>query len=270
MTGPSASDVAAVFDRAAATYDEAIPFFARFGERLVALADIAPGTEVLDVASGRGASLLPAVRAVGVSGRVVGVDMAPAMVELLRRDLGAADVQNASVTVGDATQLEFGDAAFDVVLCGFTLMLLPEPERAVAEMRRVVRPGGRVVVSMPTGAGPEWAFMGELAAQFAARAVRPLPPLPAPPPDLGALLRDVGLADVTVIDEVEDFAFANADVWWRWVWSQGMRAWLEVLPDDALAELRAAAVARLAPLSRPDGSIPLHQGVRYARAVKPR
>jgi O-methyltransferase/aklanonic acid methyltransferase len=267
VTDPSTDAVAAVFDRAADVYDTAIPFFSRFGRRLVELAEIRSGEAILDVASGRGASLIPAAEAVGAGGRVVGVDLAPTMVDRLGGDLERLGFAHASVRVGDAMSLDLGDDDFDLALCGFTLMLLPDPNRAVAEMVRVLRPGGRVAVSMPTGAGPGWAFLGELMVQFAPRAVQPLPQPPQTTPlDLPVLLRDGGLDHIRVVDEIEEFSFATTDAWWRWVWSQGMRAYLEVLPADALDELHAAAEDRLRPLASAEGSIPLHQGLRYAVA----
>ncbi len=122
---------------------------------------------------------------------------------------------------------------------------------------------------MPTGAGPQWSFYGELIGQFATRASGPIPPTPGPTPDLAALLMGAGLRDIETVDETEEFVFADTDAWWSWVWSQGMRAFLEMLPDDALDELRAAAEDRLRPLAGPDGSIPLHQGVRYVIAHQP-
>ena len=269
MSDQPSDAIAAVFDRAADVYDTAIPFFARFGRRLVELGAVAAGERVLDVASGRGASLIPAAEAVGPTGQALGVDLAPAMVQRLCGDLERLGLAHASVRVGDAMNLELGDGGFDVALCGFTVMLLPDPRRAVSELARVVRPGGRLAVSMPTGAGPEWSFFGELIGQFAARAVRPLPPPPGPPPDLGALFADAGLSDVRQLDETEEFSFPGTDTWWDWVWSQGMRAFLEALPADALDELREAAETRLRALAAPDGSIPLGQSARYVMATRP-
>jgi len=264
----AASSVAAVFDRSADVYDTAIPFFARFGRRLVELAGVAPGDAVLDVACGRGASLFPAVDAVGPTGTVLGIDLAPSMVERVRADVAARGLgDRVDVRVGDALALDVDDDAFDVALSGFAVMLLPDPPRAVAELGRVVRAGGRVAVSMPTGGGPNWSFLGELAAQFGPRATGPVPPPPGPPPDLAALLAGAGLVDVEVVDETESFTFADTETWWRWMWSQGMRALLEALPEDALADYRAAAEERLRTFAGADGSIPLDQGVRYAIAT---
>jgi trans-aconitate methyltransferase len=140
----------------------------------------------------------------------------------------------------------------------------------VQELARVVRSGGRIALSMPTGAGDNWSFMGELAMQFAGRATGPPPPRPGPAPDLVGLCLEAGLVNVDVHDETEAFTFADTDTWWQWIWSQGMRAMLESLPDDARADFRAAADERLQSFNNPDGSIPLHQHVRYVTAVAPR
>lgn len=270
MSDDDTERLAAVFDRSAGVYDSAIPFFGRFGERLVGFAEVVPGERVIDVACGRGASLIPAAHAVIPGGEVLGVDLAPAMVEHLRADLGALRLDHAKVRVGNALHLDVPDASFDVALSGFAVMLLPDPGRAVAELARVVQPGGRVAISVPTGAGPEWSFMGELVFQFIGRVVGPLPPPPGPPLDLVAILQDAGLFAVRIADESEDFTFATPETWWRWVWSQGMRTILEALPDDALADFRSAAESRLAGFASPDGSIPLRQDVRYAVAERPR
>ena len=266
MAGDSGAFLVGVFERAAADYDTALPFFARFGRRLVEVAAVAPGERVLDVACGNGASLLPAAQAVGPGGRALGIDAAPAMVATAASRIADAGLgPSVDVRVGDAADLDVEDATVDVALCGFTIMLVADPARVCAELRRVVRPGGRVALSMPTGAGPEWGFQGELMMAYLPRATRPLPPPPGPPPDLHSLLTGVGFGRVDLLDEVEDFVFADADVWWRWVWSQGMRAVLEALPPDALDDLRADAAERLVAMAGPDG-IPLHQGVRYALA----
>jgi O-methyltransferase/aklanonic acid methyltransferase len=268
VSEPASAEVAAVFERAAMVYDTAIPFFSRFGRRLVQLAEVEAGESVLDVASGRGASLIPAAEAVGRGGRVVGVDLAPAMVELLRCEIESARLAQALVTVGDAARLEFRSDDFDVVLCGFTLMLLPDPLRAASECARVLRPGGRIAVSMPTGAGPDWSFLGDLLATFASRTVRPLPQ-PPQGVDLAEVLRTTGFVDIRSVDEVENFLFADADECWRWLWSQGMRVFLEALPDDALTDLRRSLERRLERITNPDGTIPLPQSARYVTARKP-
>jgi ubiquinone/menaquinone biosynthesis C-methylase UbiE len=117
-------------------------------DALLVRAALAPGERVLDVACGTGLVSLPAAAAVGAAGRVVGVDLSGQMVEAARDRAALAGIAHASFERMDAEHLEFPDASFDVVLCALGLMYAPEPERAMAEMRRVLRPGGRLVVAV--------------------------------------------------------------------------------------------------------------------------
>ena len=92
---------AAVFGRAAPTYDSIIPFFRRFGARLVELADLHPGDRVLDAGCGRGATLLPAALRVVPGGSIVGVDLSDAMLGLLAADLRRDGVASAALALMD-------------------------------------------------------------------------------------------------------------------------------------------------------------------------
>lgn len=260
--------VAGLFGRAASTYDTVIPFFATFGHRLVELAGVAPGERVLDVATGRGAVLFPAAERVGLEGMVLGVDLAPEMVELVTADLALHHLPNVSVRRMDAQCLELPDASFDVVVSGFALFLLPEPPRAAAEFRRVLRPGGRCAASMPVGANSHWDFFGPLVSTYASRAVKPMPPRPSQDCDMAAVLADAGFRQVETVEEEASFVFPDAEAWWRWVWSVGLRAPLEALPPDALTELKAEAFEHLSSLTEPDG-LQLHQRARFVKATAP-
>lgn len=111
---------------------------------LLAQAALAPGERVLDVACGTGLVTLPAARAVGPEGHVLGVDIAERMVQATQRGASAQELPQVSAARMDAEQLNLPDADFDVALCAFGLMYLPEPEQALRELRRVLRPGGRL------------------------------------------------------------------------------------------------------------------------------
>lgn len=80
-------------------------------------------------------------------GRVQGVDLTPAMVEKAGEEAAAEGIGNAEFAVGDATALEFDDASFDGAVTRFSFHHIPAPRRVLAEMARVVRPGGWVIVS---------------------------------------------------------------------------------------------------------------------------
>jgi SAM-dependent methyltransferase len=129
------------------------------GERLVRRVGIGRGEDVLDVACGTGNA---AIRAARAGGRVVGVDLTPELFDAGRR---LAD--EAGVTVewveGDAEELPFPDASFDVVLSTFGVMFAPRHRVAAAELARVLRPGGRLGVCSWTPEGSQGTCFRRLA-----------------------------------------------------------------------------------------------------------
>jgi ubiquinone/menaquinone biosynthesis C-methylase UbiE len=266
---PGAKGVAEVFGRACASYDSVIPYFATFGRRLVERARVDAGEDVLDVACGRGASLLPAAAAVGPTGSVTGVDLSTEMVAALTTDPEVLAQPRVSVWEMDGEALDFPDCSFDVVLCGFGIQLMPRPRTVAAGFLRVLRPGGRVALSAPNETSPGWGFILPLIGRYAGRATRPMPPLGGPDPDFAAIYQAAGFEDVTVTEEVAHFVMEDEDAWWRWAWSVGLRAFLEPLPPDALGELRTDVFAHLRTLVRSDG-LHLEHRARFLLGRRPR
>ena len=102
---------------------------------------LAPGGSALDVACGSGKLTAELVKLAGPSGRVVGLDFSPQMLEIARRDHRGIEFLE-----GDALNLPFDDASFDASTIAFGLRNLADPLRGLREMLRVVKPGGRAVV----------------------------------------------------------------------------------------------------------------------------
>jgi arsenite methyltransferase len=111
------------------------------------LGPLEPGEHVLDVGSGAGTDSLVAAQMVGPEGRVTGIDMTPEMLEKARagaRELGA---ENVEFVEGEAEELPFPDASFDVVISNGVIDLVPDKDAVLSELYRVLRPGGRLQIA---------------------------------------------------------------------------------------------------------------------------
>jgi SAM-dependent methyltransferase len=116
--------------------------------RMVGLAGIGPGAQVLDVASGPGEPAVTAARRAGPSGHVLATDLSADMLGYGRKRAAELDLANIEFRRMDAQALELPAAAFDAVLCRWGLMFLPDLEAALAGFHRCLRPGGRLVAAV--------------------------------------------------------------------------------------------------------------------------
>ena len=112
-----------------------------------AIGAIPVGSTVVDIGCGAGTDLLVAARRTGPNGRAIGVDMTEAMRRRAARGAADAGIENVDVREGDATRLPLDDGSVDVVISNGVLNLVPEKKRAIAEMARVLRPGGRLQIA---------------------------------------------------------------------------------------------------------------------------
>lgn len=106
-----------------------------------------PGMTALEVGPGNGRYTVAAARHVGPEGRVVAVDIEPRMIERVTRRAAAEGVTNVEARVADVYDLPFEEGAFDAAYMTAVMGEIPQPERALAELYRVLRPGGTVALS---------------------------------------------------------------------------------------------------------------------------
>src|SRR5215471_4121252 len=110
----------------------------------IAIGPIHVGETVLDIGCGAGMDLLLLARRTGATGHAIGVDMTDLMVERARKSAAAVGLKQVEVRKGDATALPVADDSVDVVSSNGVINLVPEKERAFSEIRRVLKPGGRL------------------------------------------------------------------------------------------------------------------------------
>ena len=142
-------------------------------------AEVAPGMTVLDLASGTGEPALSLAKALGPQGRVVATDLVPEMLEFAKENAAAQGISNIEFRVADAEQLPFPDQEFDRVTSRFGIMFFPDIAKAMSEIRRVLRPGGRVCFAVFGSLDENPMFQVSLG-PFLKRVKMPPPPPDAP------------------------------------------------------------------------------------------
>jgi demethylmenaquinone methyltransferase/2-methoxy-6-polyprenyl-1,4-benzoquinol methylase len=148
-----AAQVRSMFDRVAGVYDLVNTVMTaglhhRWRARAADLARVGPGDRVLDVATGTGDLALELARRVGPDGEVIGSDFSDVMLARARvkAEAAASDAARPRFEWGDALALPYADGSFDAATVGFGARNFSDLAKGLAEMARVVRPGGRVVV----------------------------------------------------------------------------------------------------------------------------
>jgi SAM-dependent methyltransferase len=268
--------VAAGWERQQATWwDATLPV----SERLVGVLDPRPGETILELAAGIGETGFVAASRLGPGGRLLSTDVAPEMVDGARRRAALlGGLENVEFRVADAAALELGDTSVDGILCRFGIMLVVEPPAAAAEMARVLRPGGRVALSVWASAdeNPWIAAAGRAAVELG---LLERPGLDAPGPfrfaDSGrlvGLLESAGLSVTSVEDVPIVWRVPSLDDWWDATrdMSRMISVLLERLDDGQAALLRTTAETAIRPFVGSGGAVAVPGLARVARAQTPR
>ncbi len=248
------------FDGVADLYDQVLPFFASFARQTASALSLPPDAQVLDLAAGRGAL---SRELAGRAGRMVAVDAAPRMVELLRRDLPAVESH-----LMDAAALGFPDAAFDLVVAGFAVHIMADPVAAVAEVKRVLRPGGQFAFTIPGRAdgspGPWTDPADDLIDEYRKYRVAGAGFQPNDA-DEEELLEAAGFTDISWQTLQVAIPVPDGETYWRFSQSHGVGTVISSLTDDKRAELHDRLVA----LVEAAGGMTLRRPATLALARRP-
>ena len=228
---------------------------------LIAAADLHAGERVLDVACGTGLIARLAAEYVGPTGAVTGIDLAADMIDVARST--PAPVQPViDWHVGDATSLPFADEQYDVVTCQMGLMFMADRAAALSEMRRVLVPGGRVVINTPGAIQAPFALMEQAIVEHISadlggfvRAVFSM----HDPVAVADLLRTAGLRDVAAHESSATFRLpAPAEFLWQYINLTPMGPFVASATESAREALERQVVETWHPYVV-DGATPLDQ-----------
>ena len=250
--------VTAVFDEVAAGYDSpALRFFPFSADRVVSRLRPAPGSKILDAATGTGALAVALAQAVGPTGRVMGIDLSPAMLDRAAHNIGKMALDNVDLFEMDAEAPEFRSGYFDAVTCGFGLFFLPDMAVALKQWRRVTRAGGTVLFTSFT----ERAFAPLAEHFFAALEDFGLPAEDArlasqrllSAESCRALMEHAGFTAIEQHTDQLGYHLRGPEEWWEVVWQSALRRVVMRLPAERRAEFQRQHLAQLQSLVTEDG-----------------
>ena len=224
-----------------------LSFWDRFGAATVARLPLAAGDSVLDLCCGAGASAIPAARAVGSAGRVLGMDVAEPLLELARARAARAGLANIEFRYEDATCTGLPDGCFDAVVCVFGVFFAPDMPAFAAEMWRLVRPGGVLAI---TTWGPGlfepantcfWESVGAVEPSLV-RAFNPWDEITTPPALAGLFPR---AAVPAVVAAPGQHQLDRPDSFWDIVLGSGYRATIDALSHDQRERVHQRPLSQL-------------------------
>ena len=183
-------------------HDKSVHFWNELTRELIAVSQLDAGQRLLDLASGTGDPAVTLAERVGPTGHVVVTDLAPQMIAIARENAARAGLRNLSFDVVDAHTLPYPDANFDRVTCRLGVMFFWDCPRALAEVRRVLKPGG-VASFVAWGPVEQNEYLRVVMGPFKKRQPLPVPPAGAPQPyrfgapgSLSTELREAGFSKV--------------------------------------------------------------------------
>ena len=241
---------AATYDAAADHYNEApLAFWDRHGSRTVAKLRLRPGSRVLDVGCGAGASAIPAAVAVGPQGYVTGIDVAENMLALARSRAEAKRLGNVTFAMADMAASGLPEASYDAVVSVFSVFFVADMERQIAELLRLLRPGGQLAVTVwgPRAFEPAGTMFQEELRRLRPDIAEPSRPWQrlTDPEGLRRLLLDGGGVD-PVVDMVADSQpLDRATDWWTIALGSGFRWQIDQMTDAERTTLRYRMTERL-------------------------
>lgn len=271
MNDPQSEQVARLanlFDAVAASYDAVeVAFFGPIADELVFRLAPIPGERALDIGCGTGQVVRRLAEAVGVAGRVVGIDLSPAMVHEARAKMAAAGLADVDFRVMDARDPDLPEGSFDVIAASLVLFFLPDPAAALRAWSRLLTGSGRAGITTFAARDPRWEEVDSVFDPYLPPAMLDARTSGAGGPfatdeGIAGLFTEAGFEAVQTWQTEVDVVFDDVAHWHRWTMSIGQRAMWHAVPVERHPEVLGQAAERLRECVAADGRIHVWQNVR--------
>lgn len=261
---------ARTYAAAADHYDRpSLSFWDRFGAETVSRLRLRPGQTVLDLCCGAGASALPAARAVGPAGRVLGIDVAEPLLDLARTRAAREGLANADFRYGDAAATGLPGGRFDAVVCVFGVFFAADMTAFVGEMWRLVAPGGTLAITTwgPGLFEPANSCFWDAVAAIEPSLVRAFNPWDQITTEaaLAELFTSAAVPRPVVAAAPGHHHLCHPDQFWDVVLGSGYRATVDALSPGQQTQLRDSLIRRM----RAAGITALRTDVLFGTARRP-
>lgn len=268
---PDSDQIARLFDLLADGYDRAaLRFFPFAADRVAQRLAPRPGEKILDVATGTGAVAVALGQRLGGGGRVMAVDISGRMLDRAYANVRRMALHNVDLHPMDAAALEFRSGYFDAVTCSFGLFFLQDMVEALREWRRVLKPGGRLLLTS-FGAQAFQPLVAWFCESLWESGGPVLDPADFPWQRLASadvctrLLAEAGFENIECVSDQLGYHLQQPQEWWDIVWNSGFRGYLAGLDDPALERFREQHLERVG-AGFSDGTLWLDVPVLFASA----
>jgi ubiquinone/menaquinone biosynthesis C-methylase UbiE len=246
-TNDAKARVVLTYNAAADFFDTpALSFWDRIGRRTVERMPLKLGSCVLDACCGSGASAIPAAKAVGAGGRLLGIDLAENLLRLARGKASQLGLTQAEFRLQDIEELDPSAETFDAVICVFGIFFVPDMASGVRSLWKVLRSGGQLAI---TAWGPRVLEPGSSAFWHAVRNERPdLYKSFCPwerinePHALASMLLEAGVHTEDVVAEAGVQPLRSPEDFWTIAMGSGYRGTIEQLAEETRKRVRQATL----------------------------
>lgn len=269
-----------LWNKVAPNYGKLGPdYWDEFGERLINLAHIKEEVNILDIGTGRGATLFPASRRVGVNGRIIGTDISGNMVKMTNEEIARQNIKNSKVLQINMEEINFPDEYFDNIISGFSIDYILTNDNYFLNILRMLKKDGQLSFSIwgvqndqkwLTDIVNEYLITNKNAKDKNANDKNILLKKFDTVEDVRRLLEDVNLNNIEIFEEENEVVYLDQDQWWDEMWNSAVRSIfesIEKLGQNKFDDFRLKVNNALQSYKREEG-LCFNMNVIYAIAKK--